>query len=59
MSDEKIKELEELLFNDDIVTNDEYELVVDINGRSLETLEAILLVRTGYKNFEEYPASEE
>lgn len=40
------------LINNNVCTQDEYELVTDINGYSEETLSDILYARTGYHDFE-------
>ena len=37
-----------------IATEEELQLVTDINGYSRETLDDVLYVRTGYRDFEQY-----
>ena len=41
------------LVDDGIATEEEIQLVTDINGYSVETMLAILYARTGYRNFEQ------
>ena len=43
-----------LLIEYDIATEAELQLVNDINGYSLETLEAVLYARTGYRTWDQY-----
>lgn len=49
---------DELICNG-IVTEDELNLVIDINGYSINTLNDVLYVRTGYRDWEQYCESTE
>ena len=51
-------ELFERIINDGIATESEVNLVTDILGYSVETLNQIIYVRTGYRNIEQYEESE-
>lgn len=51
-------ELFERIINDGIATESEVNLVADIAGYSVETLNQIIYVRTGYRNIEQYEESE-
>ena len=51
-------ELFERIINDGIATESEVNLVTDIVGYSIETLNQIIYVRTGYRNIEQYEESE-
>lgn len=42
------------MLDDGIATEDELQLVTDINGYSIETLDAIVYSRTGYHTWEQY-----
>ena len=42
------------LVNIGIATEEELQLVTDINGYSKETLDDVLYVRTGYRDWEQY-----
>ena len=44
---------EKLVYDYGIATEDECQLVTDINGYTKETLLDILYARTGYRNFEQ------
>ena len=44
----------EALIESNIATEGELELVTNINGYSLETLEAVLYARTGYRDLMDY-----
>ena len=46
------------IINDEIATESEVDLVTDIVGYSIETLNQIIYVRTGYRNIEQYEESE-
>lgn len=46
-------ELEQYLIDTQTATKCEIRLVTDINGSNLETLEAILYARTGYRSLEQ------
>ena len=41
------------LVDEGIATEEELQLVTDINGFSEETMYAVLFSRTGYRNFEQ------
>ena len=41
-----------------IATDSEIDLVTDINGNSIETLNDIIYARTGYRDIESYEESE-
>lgn len=51
-------ELWTLIVEYGIATNSEIDLVTDINGNSIETLNNIIYARTGYRNIESYEESE-
>lgn len=51
-------ELFERIINDGIATESEVTLVIDLLGYSVETLNLIIYVRTGYRNIEQYEESE-
>ena len=51
-------ELFDRIINDGIATESEVNLVTDIVGYSIETLNQIIYVRTGYRNIEQYEESE-
>ena len=44
----------EALIEAGVATEDELALVTNINGYSLETLEAVLYARTGYRDLVDY-----
>lgn len=46
--------LEQMLIEFGIATEDEIDLVCNINGYSLETMEDILFARTGLRNIEQF-----
>lgn len=46
--------LEEMLVEYDIATQEEIDLVCNINGYSLETMEDILYARTGLRSIEQF-----
>ena len=52
-------ELYEAIINDGIATAEELVLVTRINGFSEETLNAVIYVRTGYRDWEQYAGEEE
>ena len=41
-----------------IATENELQLITDINGYDLETLEDVLYARTGYRSWDQYKESE-
>lgn len=51
---EEINELWDWLEDMGIATEEELRLITNINGHSLETLNDVLLARTGYSNREQY-----
>ena len=51
-------ELFDRIINDGIATESEVDLVTDIAGYSVEILNQIIYVRTGYRNIEQYEESE-
>ena len=51
-------ELWTLIVEYGIATNSEIDLVTDINGNSIETLNDIIYARTGYRDIESYEESE-
>lgn len=51
-------ELFNRIVEDGIATESEVELVADIAGYSVETLNQIIYVRTGYRDIEQYEESE-
>ena len=51
-------ELWTLIVGYGIATNSEIDLVTDINGNSIETLNNIIYARTGYRDIESYEESE-
>ena len=50
-------ELWTLIVGYGIATNSEIDLVTDINGNSIETLNDIIYARTGYRDIESYEES--
>lgn len=52
--DEQRDWLEQMLIEFGIATGDEIDLVSNINGYSLETMEDILFARTGLRNIEQF-----
>lgn len=51
-------ELWETIVELGIATDSEIDLVTDINGNSIETLNDIIYARTGYRDIESYEESE-
>ena len=51
-------ELWTLIVEYGIATDSEIDLVTDINGNSIETLNDIIYARTGYRDIESYEESE-
>ena len=51
-------ELWTLIVEYGIATDSEIDLVTDINGNSIETLNNIIYARTGYRDIESYKESE-
>ena len=52
--DEQRDQLEQMLIEFGIATGDEIDLVSNINGYSLETMEDILYARTGLRSIEQF-----
>lgn len=50
---EKIDQMWEWLVDEGIATEEELQLVTDINGYSIETLNDVLYARTGYREEEQ------
>ena len=48
-----LDEIWDRLIDEGIATEDELQLVTDINGYTKETLYDVLYCRTGYRNFEQ------
>lgn len=42
----------------EIATQEELQLITAINGTNVETMEDVLYVRTGYRNFAQYAEEE-
>lgn len=50
---DKIARVWDLIVNYDIATEEELQLVTDINGYSIETLNDVIYARTGYHNIDQ------
>jgi hypothetical protein len=50
---DKLQELWDYLIDSGLATDEEIDLVVNINGYNLETLESILYVRGGYRSLDQ------
>lgn len=50
---DKIARVWDLIANYDIATEEELQLVTDINGYSIETLNDVIYARTGYHNIDQ------
>jgi hypothetical protein len=50
---DKLQELWDYLIDSGLATDEEIDLVVNINGYNLETLESILYVRSGYRSLDQ------
>lgn len=48
------REMHDILVEYGIATEEEVELVTNINGYNRETMEDILYARTGYRTFDQY-----
>lgn len=57
-TDDNKEALWQEIINNDIATNNEIQLVTDINGYSIKTLNDIIFSRTGYRTLEQYLSSE-
>lgn len=55
---EKINEMWDWLIELEIATEEELELVTNINGYNIENLNDVLYVRTGYHSREQYEDAE-
>lgn len=53
MIDEKTAELRDYIINNDIATEEEVELVAQIDGWNIDTMNSILFARTGYADMEQ------
>lgn len=53
MIDEKTAELRDYIINNDIATESEVELVAQIDGWNIDTMNSILFARTGYSGIEQ------
>lgn len=49
---DKITDIWDYLVNNGIATEDELQLITSINGYNIDTLNDVIYVRTGYRNFE-------
>lgn len=50
----KVSEYYDFLIDEGIATDEELRLVTSINGYNIETLNDILYVRTGYRDYDQY-----
>lgn len=50
---ERLDMIWQYLLSNDIATNEELQLITDINGYNEETLNDVLYARTGYRNIEQ------
>ena len=50
---ERLDMIWQYLLSNDIATNEELQLITDINGYKEETLNDVLYARTGYRNIEQ------
>lgn len=55
----ELKEMFDYLINTEIVTEEEVQLITDINGWNEETANDILYARTGYRDLEQYTEYED
>lgn len=53
-TDDKYNELWDAIVNNGIATEDELNLISNINGWRIETLKDVLYVRTGYRDLEQF-----
>ena len=51
---DKVYELWDWLLEMEIATDEELRLIAGINGHNIETLNAVLYYRTGYRDREQY-----
>ena len=56
--DEKYNDLWDLLIEHNIATENELQLISYINGWNIETLNDVLYVRTGYRDWEQFKECE-
>lgn len=54
----QMQQTEDFLIESEIATVEEIDLVLKINGHTLETLNDILYVRTGYRDIEQLMEAE-
>lgn len=50
------QQLWDLLVEHNIATDNELQLITDINGYSIDTLNSVLYARTGYRDWEQLTA---
>jgi hypothetical protein len=55
----KVNEYWDYLIENGIATEEELQLITAINGYSVETLDAVLYARTGYRSVEQIEDREE
>ena len=55
--DKKVDEIWDLLIEYDIATQEELELVTDINGYNIKTMNDVIFARTPYRNIEQLMGS--
>ena len=56
--DKQMQQTEDFLIENEIATTEEIDLVLKINGHTLEALNDILYVRTGYRDIEQLMEAE-
>ena len=56
--DNELEALWDNLITYEIATEEELQLITDINGYNLEALEDVLYARTGYRSWDQYKESE-
>lgn len=56
---DKVENIEDYLIENNIATEEEIDLVSYINGYTVETLNDILYVRTGYRSIDQIEDEEE
>ena len=52
--DKEYTELWDLLIESNVATEEELQLVTAINGQNITTLNDVLYVRTGYRDWEQF-----
>ena len=58
MIQDKISQIEEFIIQNQIASEEAVRLVTDISGRSLNTLNDVLFVKTGYRSIQQIYESE-